>query len=85
VAPTIIMPSVTAGLNRPPLMRKNTQAFTINDMPKTSAMYMILLGFALKLAALAPSGGAVLTTLVPPSAKSRNMNVPTNSPMHATV
>lgn len=85
VAPTTIIPRVTAGLNKPPLMRKKTHALTASDMPNTKAMYMILLGLALKSTALAPSAGAVFTTLVPPNANRRNMKVPTNSPTHATI
>lgn len=80
VAPTSIMPRVTAGLNNPPLMRKNTQAFTMSARPNTKEIYMILLGFAARSVALAPWAGAVLTTFVPPNAKSKNMNFGARTP-----
>lgn len=31
--------ALTAGLNKPPLIRKNTQTFTMSEKPKDSAMY----------------------------------------------
>lgn len=37
-APIKAIPSVTAGLNKPPLMRKNTHAFTARLNPKTRLM-----------------------------------------------
>lgn len=55
-------------------------------MPKHRAMYNSFAGSAARsLTALEPSFGAVLTTFVPPKAKSRNKKVPTNSPEHATI
>ncbi len=37
-APTSTLPSVTAGLNRPPEIRKNIHTFTIREKPKASEM-----------------------------------------------
>jgi hypothetical protein len=36
----------TAGLNKPPLMRKNTQTFTIRLKPKQSAIYNSVAGLS---------------------------------------
>lgn len=38
-APIRHMPKVTAGLNRPPLILKKTQAFTAREKPKHNEMY----------------------------------------------
>lgn len=84
VPPTSIMAKVTAGLKRPPLIRKNTHAFTASDIPKHREIYSSLAGFADRASAFAPVAGAVLTTLVPPKAKRRKRKVPTNSPAQAT-
>lgn len=80
-----IMPIVTAGLKRPPLILKKTQALTARDIPKQRAMYSNLAGLAARSEAFAPTGGAVLTVFVPPKANRRNKNVPTNSPAQATM
>ena len=39
IAPIMASPRVTAGLNNPPLIRKNTQTFTAKLKPKTSEIY----------------------------------------------
>lgn len=79
-APTKTVPNVTAGLNKPPLIRKNTQALTTREKPKASEMKR----------SLWRSGPEELpvpeefATWVPKKAKKRKRKVPTNSPLTAT-
>jgi hypothetical protein len=80
---------VTAGLKRPPLIRKNIHTFTIKLKPNTTLIYSSTVG-------LNPVASPVvvfeseealdpmLATCVPANAKKRNIVVPTNSPMKAT-
>jgi hypothetical protein len=73
-------PRVTAGLKRPPLMRKKTQALTARLKPKASEMYKSspIVGMAPKPQSLQPWSA----TLAAAKAKKRNMKVPRNSPMN---
>jgi len=74
-------PRVTAGLNKPPLTRKNTQAFTARLKPKTKLIYPSVLAFGIcdKLPSLVSAPEfAALATWVPLKAKKRKRNVPTN-------
>lgn len=64
-------------------MRKNTQALTASENPKANEMYSRLA--VLGVGAMLPSLRAVLATCVAAKAKNRNMNVPTNSPISATM
>jgi hypothetical protein len=85
-----IIAKVTAGLKRPPEIRKKIQTFTISEKAKTKAMYCRTAGekpvsapvVVLLLEALAEE--PMLATWVPAKAKKRNMVVPTNSPIKAT-
>ena len=45
MAPIRAMPSVTAGLNKPPDTRKNTHALTARLKPNPSAIYVSALAF----------------------------------------
>lgn len=66
----------TAGLNRPPVTRKNAHTFTVRENPKDRAEYrrFDVLGGE-------PGGGmGVLDTWVPAKEKNRKRKVPTNSP-----
>ena len=81
--------NVTAGLNKPPEMRKKIHTFTIKLNPNTILIYSSTVGLnpvaspvvvLLWLLAFEP----MLATCVPANAKKRNMVVPTNSPMKAT-
>jgi len=45
-APIRHMPKVTAGLNKPPEILKNTQALTASENPKLRAIYCSCCGFA---------------------------------------
>lgn len=78
--PMSMRPRVTAGLNRPPLMRKKTQALTARLNPNASEMYKssAIVGAAPKPHSLQPSR-AILAAA---KAKKRNMKVPRNSPMN---
>jgi hypothetical protein len=81
------MAKVTAGLNRPPEMRKKIQTLTMREKPKTREMYcrtcgekpvsapVVLFEVPLEL---------MFATWVPLKAKKRNMVVPTNSLTKAT-
>jgi hypothetical protein len=69
---------LTAGLNKPPLIRKNIQALTIKLKPKDRAIYKVVEG----LNELSP--GVLFAVVVPAKAKNKNMNVPMNSPTRAT-
>ena len=75
------IPSVTAGLNRPPLTRKKTHALTAKLNPNMRLMYASV--FALATCVKLPSAVsappvAAFATCVPLKAKKRNRNVPTN-------
>jgi hypothetical protein len=73
--------SLTAGLNKPPLIRKNTHAFTASEKPKHSAMYCSCCGLLPASATVAPpDDGMLLATCVPDKAKYKKSTVPTNSP-----
>jgi hypothetical protein len=79
--------NVTAGLNKPPEIRKKTHTLTIKLKLKTSAMYKRTLGenpVASPVVVFEPSLEPMLATCVPEKAKKRNMVVPTNSPTKAT-
>lgn len=83
------MANVTAGLNKPPLMRKKIQTLTISENEKTSAMYCSTAGekpVSAPVVVLEPDAALVpiFATWVPENAKNRNIMVPTNSPMKAT-
>jgi hypothetical protein len=73
-------PRVTAGLKRPPLMRKKTQALTARLNPNASEMYRssAMVGDAPNAHSLQPWRA----TLAAAKAKKRNMKVPRNSPMN---
>jgi hypothetical protein len=76
---------VTAGLKSPPLIRKNTQAFTAKENPKLRAMYNNRegsLGVPTVLVLLA--GVARSATWVPEKAKKRKRVVPAYSALVAT-
>ena len=80
-APTMTIPKVTAGLNKPPLILKNTQAFTARLKPKQRLIYSNWAG-------LDPWAIVVevvpcvweFATCVPVKAKKRKRKVPANSP-----
>lgn len=83
------MAKVTAGLNRPPLMRKKIQTLTIREKAKTRAIYWRTAGekpVSAPVVVLVSDWAEepMLATWVPEKAKKRNMVVPTNSPMKAT-
>lgn len=82
-APTRHIPSVTAGLNVPPLILKNTRALTASENPKHSAMNSTL--FVVEEEVVVAPLPVVLATWVPERAKNRKRNVPTNSPAVATM
>lgn len=88
IALTSIIAKVTAGLNRPPDIRKNTQTLTMRLKLNTRAMYKRTLGekpVASPVVVLDSELPApMLATWVPAKAKNRNMVVPTNSPTKAT-
>jgi hypothetical protein len=79
----------TAGLNSPPLIRKNIHALTIRLNPKDKEIYSNVAGLSPVAAPVvelsAVCGAPMLATCVPPKAKKRNRVVPTNSPITATV
>lgn len=83
------MAKVTAGLNKPPLMRKKIQTLTMREKAKTRAMYWSTAGEKPVSAPVVVfdselSLEPMFATWVPENAKKRNMVVPTNSPMKAT-
>ncbi len=67
-----------AGLNRPPLMRKKTHAFTAKENPKHKAIYNREAGSGAE--AIGASGSLVLATWVPANAKNKKRKVPADSP-----
>ena len=69
---------LTAGLNKPPLTRKNTHTVTIKLNPNIKLIYSSTLVFG---AAPLPDVASWLfwAMLVPPNAKKRNIKVPANS------
>lgn len=83
---TITMASVTAGLKRPPEMRKKIQTLTMSEKPKHTEMYIRTMGLkpleALVVEVLLPA--PMLATWVPAKAKKRKRVVPTNSAIVAT-
>lgn len=81
--------NVTAGLKRPPLMRKKIHTLTMRLNPNTTEMYSRTVGEkpVASPVVVFDSSLAVepmLATCVPANAKKRNMVVPTNSPIKAT-
>jgi hypothetical protein len=73
-------PSVTAGLKRPPLMRKKTQALTARLNPNASEIYK-----SSEILGGRPEPHVLQSwraTLAAAKAKKRNMKVPRNSPMN---
>ncbi|CRJ80298.1 hypothetical protein BN1708_000209 [Verticillium longisporum] len=93
MARTSSMASVTAGLNRPPLMRKKIHTLTMREKPNATEMYMStptskpVVSPVVVLLSLPPESvtlDRMLATSVPAKAKKRNMVVPTNSPIEAT-
>jgi hypothetical protein len=65
---------LTAGLKRPPLMRKKTQTLTASEKPKAREMYRsepISMGLLAR---------RLLATCVAAKAKNKKRKVPTNSP-----
>lgn len=81
--------NVTAGLNRPPEMRKNIHTLTMREKAKTRAIYCSTGGenpvSAPVVVLLSEvSWVPMLATCVPEKAKKRNMVVPTNSPIKET-
>lgn len=74
----------TAGLNSPPLMRKNTQALTARENPKHNDIYNNWAGFE-PWAIVVESAPCVweLATWVPVKEKKRKRKVPANSPAMA--
>lgn len=79
------MPTLTAGLKRPPLILKKVQTLTARLIPKDKAIKTSLDGLDARLSDCPSTArGAELTVLVPPNAKSKNMNVPANSLRAAT-
>ena len=89
IAPINTIPTVTAGLNKPPLMRKNTHALAAREKPKLSDMYKSWEGFFCCTVVITVLPVLVfeemLATCVPAKAKNKNAIVPTNSPSMATV
>lgn len=84
-APTRHIPSVTAGLKRPPEMRKKTQALTAREKPKDRLMYRSWAGLEACAMVMDVCGAVwVFATCVPEKAKKRKRKVPMNSPHMAT-
>jgi hypothetical protein len=80
-APIRHMPNVTAGLKRPPLIRKNTHALTAREKPKERAMYWSCCGLAPVSSTVRPADDRIILAVwQPDSAKNRNRTVPTYSP-----
>ncbi|KAL8731250.1 MAG: hypothetical protein Q9181_004350 [Wetmoreana brouardii] len=71
-----------AGLNSPPLILKNTHAFTAKEKPKLKLIYNKEAGSGAD--DTTASGTLVLATWVPEKAKKRKRKVPANSPAMAT-
>lgn len=81
--------NVTAGLNKPPLMRKKIHTFTIKLNPNTTEIYSKTVGenpVASPVVVFSSDDAfdPMLATCVPANAKKRNIVVPTNSPTNAT-
>lgn len=70
------MPKVTAGLNRPPEMRKKIQTLTMSEKPKTREMYCRTCGekppVEAPVVVLEAPEELMLATWVPEKAKKRN-------------
>jgi hypothetical protein len=78
---------LTAGLNRPPDMRKKIQTLTIKLKPKETEIYSITIGLNPAVAFVVVSTGVLewaFATCVPAKAKNKNRVVPTHSPIAAT-
>ena len=83
------MANVTAGLKRPPEIRKKIQTLTIRENAKTRAMYCSTgaenpVSAPVVVFELLLLEEPMLATCVPEKAKKRNIVVPTNSPMKET-
>jgi hypothetical protein len=80
---------LTAGLKSPPLIRKNTHAFTARENPKARLIYSNCAGFfcCVSVMTVVPVlvFDATLATCVPAKAKNRNEMVPQSSPKTATI
>lgn len=84
-APIRHIPNVTAGLNRPPLMRKKTQALTASENPKPRYIYCSCCGFEPVCSTVKPAEeGMLFATCAPERANQKKRAVPTNSPHIAT-
>ena len=81
-APIRHIPSVTAGLNSPPLILKNVHAFTASEKPKAKEIYNTL--EISVVVVITPELLVVFAICVAAKAKNRNRNVPRNSPKTAT-
>jgi hypothetical protein len=80
-APIRHIPNVTAGLNRPPLIRKNTHALTAREKPNERAMYWSCCGLAPVSSTVKPADDRIIFAVwQPESAKKRKRTVPTYSP-----
>jgi hypothetical protein len=73
----------TAGLKRPPLILKNTQAFTIRLNPNENEIYKSVPGLDLVVDPVVML--SMFATWAPPKARKRNIVVPINSPRTATI
>jgi hypothetical protein len=84
--PMSARPRATAGLKRPPLIRKKTQALTARLKPNASEMYISVPRAG---EVVVPSGllaaSASFATWAPAKAKKRKRNVPRNSPIPCDV
>ena len=80
---------LTAGLKSPPLILKNTQAFTASENPNERLMYRSCAGFFCWTVVTTMSPvfvfDEILATCVPANAKNRKDMVPMSSPITATV
>lgn len=79
---------LTAGLKSPPDMRKKTHTFTIKLKPNERAMYSSLIGLnPVTWFVMVPAGVSlpIFAISAPANAKKRNIVVPTNSPIEATI
>jgi len=79
-----VMSRLTAGLKRPPLIRKKAHALTAREKPNAREMYIKFdeLGYC-ESELFSVAGAAALATCVAANAMNRNMKVPTNSPRKA--
>jgi hypothetical protein len=80
------MHRLTAGLNIPPLTRKNAHALIAKENPNASDMNkrIDVFGVCVRVPA-AVGGAAAFATCVEENAMNKNMKVPQNSPMNAII